>query len=158
MHWKGASPPPPLQGAQPMPSHCLPDAKCLPEPQTQGSGGLEPRAATQAHRGQQPAGAGAFCRAHWSGPMGPGGGVKHGKSTKRSPSTVAELTLMRSLLPMGPLGSKIVRMGSGIDLLRADSRGRDALERKGPQRRPQKRLGRRLEEIAKAVGGGYCRL
>ena len=35
---------------------------------------------------------------------------------------------------------------------------RDALERKGPQRRPQKRLGRRLEGVAKAVGGGYCRL
>ena len=31
----------------------------------------------------------------------------------------------------------------------------DALEGKGPQRRPQKRLGRRLEEVAKAVGGGY---
>ena len=27
----------------------------------------------------------------------------------------------------------------------------------GPQRRPQRRLGRRLEEVAKAVGGGYCR-
>ena len=25
-------------------------------------------------------------------------------------------------------------------------------------RRPQRRLGRRLEEVAKAVGGGYCRL
>ena len=35
---------------------------------------------------------------------------------------------------------------------------RDALEVKGPQRRPQKRLDRRLEEVAKAVGGGYCRL
>ena len=34
---------------------------------------------------------------------------------------------------------------------------RDALEGKGPQRRPQRRLGRRLE-VAKAVGGGYCRL
>ena len=32
----------------------------------------------------------------------------------------------------------------------------DALEGKGPQRRPQKKqLGRRLEEVAKAVGGGY---
>ena len=31
---------------------------------------------------------------------------------------------------------------------------RDASEGKGPQRR----LGRRLEEVAKAVGGGYCRL
>ena len=30
---------------------------------------------------------------------------------------------------------------------------RDALEGKGPQRRPQKPLGRRLEEVAKAVGG-----
>ena len=34
---------------------------------------------------------------------------------------------------------------------------RDALERKGPQRRPQERSDRRLE-AAKAVGGGYCRL
>ena len=29
---------------------------------------------------------------------------------------------------------------------------------KGPQRKPQRRLGRRLEEVAEAVGGGYCRL
>ena len=29
----------------------------------------------------------------------------------------------------------------------------DALEGKGPQRRPQKRWDRRLEEVAKAVGG-----
>ena len=35
---------------------------------------------------------------------------------------------------------------------------RDALEGKGPQRWPQGRLGRRLEEVAKAVGGDYCRL
>ena len=35
---------------------------------------------------------------------------------------------------------------------------RDALEGKRPQRRPQQPLGRRLEEVAKAVGGGYCRL
>ena len=34
--------------------------------------------------------------------------------------------------------------------------GRDALEGKGPQRQPQRRIGRRLEEVAKAVGGGYC--
>ena len=31
----------------------------------------------------------------------------------------------------------------------------DALEGKGPRRRPQKRLGRRLEEVAKAVTVGY---
>ena len=36
--------------------------------------------------------------------------------------------------------------------------GGGALERKGRQRRPQRRLGRRLEEVAEAVGGGYCRL
>ena len=36
--------------------------------------------------------------------------------------------------------------------------GRDASEGEGPQRPPQRRLGRRLEEVAKAVGGGYCRL
>ena len=36
--------------------------------------------------------------------------------------------------------------------------GGDALEGKGPQRRPKQRLGRRLEEVAKAVGGGHCRL
>ena len=35
---------------------------------------------------------------------------------------------------------------------------RDAVEGKGPRRRPQRRVGRRLEEVAKAVGGGYCRL
>ena len=32
MHWKGGGyPPPPLQGAQPMPSHCLPDGKSQPQ-------------------------------------------------------------------------------------------------------------------------------
>ena len=34
----------------------------------------------------------------------------------------------------------------------------DALEEKGTQRRPRRPLDRRLEEVAKAVGGGYCRL
>ena len=34
------------------------------------------------------------------------------------------------------------------------SEARDAVEGQGPQRR----LGRRLEEVAEAVGGGYCRL
>ena len=36
--------------------------------------------------------------------------------------------------------------------------GRVALEGKGPQRQPQQRLDGRLEEVVKAVGGGYCRL
>ena len=35
---------------------------------------------------------------------------------------------------------------------------RGAVEGKGPRRRPQKRVDRRLEEVAKAVGGDYCRL
>ena len=39
--------------------------------------------------------------------------------------------------------------------MRREGKGREG---KGPQRRPQKRLGRRLEGVAKAVGGGYCRL
>ena len=34
----------------------------------------------------------------------------------------------------------------------------DALGGEGPQRKPQKQLDRRLEEAAKAVGGGYFRL
>ena len=36
--------------------------------------------------------------------------------------------------------------------------GTDALEGKGPQRRPERRFDMRLEEVAQAVGGGYCRL
>ena len=53
------------------------------------------------------------------------------------------------------LGARLVERGNwGSRCLR----GRDALEGKGPQRRPQKRLVRRLEEVAEAVGGGYCRL
>ena len=40
----------------------------------------------------------------------------------------------------------------------ARAEGRDALEGMAHRRRHQKRLDRRLEEVAKAVGGGYCRL
>ena len=36
--------------------------------------------------------------------------------------------------------------------------GRDALEGKGPRARSQKQSDGRLEEVAEAVGGGYCRL
>ena len=35
---------------------------------------------------------------------------------------------------------------------------REALEGKAPQRQPRRRVGRRLEGVAQAVGGGYCRL
>ena len=45
----------------------------------------------------------------------------------------------------------------GCGVLRG-GRGREALEGKGPQRRPQRRFYRRLEEVAEAVGGSYkCR-
>ena len=58
-------------------------------------------------------------------------------------------------------GSRVRGMGWGRSKLVTFGAGappRDALEGKGPQRWPQKRLDRRLEEVAKAVGGGYCRL
>ena len=50
--------------------------------------------------------------------------------------------------------------GRGERCARSHARAiaRDASEGKGPQRRAQQRLGRRLEEVTKAVGGGYCRL
>ena len=56
----------------------------------------------------------------------------------------------RNPTAVGPLG----KQGDGA--WRAETR--DGLEGKGPQRRRQQRLDRRLEEVAKAVGGGYCRL
>ena len=33
---------------------------------------------------------------------------------------------------------------------------KDAFEGKGPERRPQRRLDRWSEEVAKAVGSSYC--
>ena len=36
--------------------------------------------------------------------------------------------------------------------------GQGCIRREGPQGWSQRRLDRRLEEIAEAVGGGYCRL
>ena len=43
--------------------------------------------------------------------------------------------------------------------LEGEGRGlREALEGKGVQRWPQRRLDGRLEGVDKAVGGGYCRL
>ena len=53
----------------------------------------------------------------------------------------------------GPLGWNVRCAGPLIH-----RGGGGALEGKGPQRPPQERLGPRLEVVAKAVGGGYCRL
>ena len=59
------------------------------------------------------------------------------------------------MLGLGAPGGRPV--GLGLASVRRERRGRrDALQGKGPRRRPQRRLGRRLEEVAKAVGGGYC--
>ena len=55
----------------------------------------------------------------------------------------------------GRQGAEAAPVGSGTIV---PPPGRDALEGKGPPRRPHKRLGRWLEEVVKAVGGGYCRL
>ena len=49
-------------------------------------------------------------------------------------------------------------MKCGDDAEGGGGGGTDALEGEGPRRRPQGRFDRRLEEVAKAVGGGYCRL
>ena len=57
----------------------------------------------------------------------------------------------------GPATQAPQALGLGTPLSGKKGGGstRDALEGKEPQRRPQRRLGRRLEEVAKAVGGGY---
>ena len=74
-------------------------------------------------------------------------------------SGACALPLRLAALP--PLGSAPSGVSSGGDLFTGGGdggEGRDASEGKGPQRRPQPRLDRRLEEVAQAVGGGYCRL
>ena len=52
----------------------------------------------------------------------------------------------------------LVRGRSDFQLWGGGGGGRDALDGMGPRRRPQRRLDRRLEEVAEAVGGGYCRV
>ena len=59
--------------------------------------------------------------------------------------------------PAGQRRTRGAALKGGGDAARTGS-GKDALEGKGPRRRPQRRLGRRLEEVAEAVGSGYCRL
>ena len=51
-----------------------------------------------------------------------------------------------------------LRLGPGTSWPGLCARSRGALEGKGSQRRPQNGSGRRSEEVAEAVGGGYCRL
>ena len=69
-----------------------------------------------------------------------------------SPSTSRALSALRP--PLHPLPPKL----SGPRHPGGGGGGRDALEGNAPRRRPQKRLDRRLEGVAQAVGGGYCRL
>ena len=67
------------------------------------------------------------------------------------------LLFSRSGVPRPPPSPSKVRLGS-LAFGSAGPGPRDAFEGKGPQRRPQQQLGRRLEEVAEVVGGGYCRL
>ena len=61
-----------------------------------------------------------------------GGGVRESVSNQRRMMKVASYTLLRGT-------------------------ARDAIKGKAPRGRPQRCLDRRLEEVSKAVGGGYCR-
>ena len=58
------------------------------------------------------------------------------------------------VLPVAPLGRYLSNPPK--DRLTPPPPPTDAFEGKGPQRRPRRRLDRRLEEVTKAVGGGYC--
>ena len=86
------------------------------------------------------------------------GAVEH--AAGRAPDHVLEVR------PQGPRAVLVCGCSVGVKVVRVvgqRSMSRDAwrLQGKGPQklqRRPQERLDRRLEEGAKAVGGGYCRL
>ena len=70
--------------------------------------------------------------------------------------------------PVSEYGGSVLRLGSSIcgspaltdmGLRSAEGPGgRDVFKGLGPRRRFQTRFGRRLEEVAKAVRGGYCRL
>ena len=48
-------------------------------------------------------------------------------------------------------------MTCSLDKAFVGQKGGGVLDGKGPHGRPQKRLDRRLEEVVKAVGGGFCR-
>ena len=85
---------------------------------------------------------------HWKeGGGGLGGGTPPPPTvySRSNTSLPAPLRLAR--------GTEPVRPGQNVP-----PPPRDALEGKGLQRLFQKRLNRRLEEAAKAVGSGYCRL
>ena len=56
--------------------------------------------------------------------------------------------------PLDPAAGAAVYKGEG----RGQPRAPEGNGWRSPRRWPQRRLGRRLEEVAKAVGGGYCRL
>ena len=74
----------------------------------------------------------------------------------RCPVEVAEVLKWSFLVCSVPVAFDGVRTRVLVDAPGKSSR--DAFEGKAPQRRPQKPLERGLEEVSKAVGGGYCRL
>ena len=80
------------------------------------------------------------------------GGRKRRWQTRMSPACCASLTgCAKGWARPWLVSSAFLLAGVGPG-------SRDALEGKGHQRRPQQRSDRRLEEVVKAVGGGYCRL
>ena len=97
--------------------------------------------------------------------MGPGVGAggrgsccERACSVQAAPRGKAQCTQRRSLCRrLVPVVSRREAACLCI-VLCSGNRPTDASEGKGPRRRPQRRLGRRLEEVSKAVGGGYCRL
>ena len=79
----------------------------------------------------------------------PGGRALLGTVPTAMPFWVSGL----GLWVLGDLGQAYVPVQRSIHGHGGGGGGRDALEGEGPQRRPQRPLGRRLEDVAEAVGG-----
>ena len=97
--------------------------------------------------------------------MGPGVGAggrgscgERACGVQAAPRGTAQCTQRRSLCRRLVLVVSRREAACLCIVLCSGNRPTDASEGKGPRRRPQRRLGRRLEEVSKAVGGGYCRL
>ena len=110
-------------------------------------------------------GAGVCDAAVEVGPCGWGPPEKRTLSSRAARKTSRTRCARRRMTDISCFGRFPTREGGGGEAGRGNcwrpchaEPGRDALEGKGPQTRPQRRVGRRLEGVAKAVGGGYSRL
>ena len=101
-----------------------------------------------------------FPTGHHSTPPGAGGGGGGHAGPGSSPhcNWLRACHHHRSSLPIVPGDTLNARSVRVLCVLCSVGWGRGAPGGKGPQRRPHQRLGRRLEAVAEAVGGGYCRL